>query len=48
MKIDVLFWISYPILLNNVLDYMVFLINDHDMFTMYNGDIEDLVPITFL
>ena len=48
MKINCLFYICYPILLNNVLDYMVYMINAYAIFILYNGDIEELEIGTFI
>ena len=48
IKLDVLFCICYPILLNNVLYDMVSIINADAIFSLYNGDIEDIEFGTFL
>ena len=48
MKVDVLFSICYPILLNNALDDVVCLINDDTIFTLYNCDIDKLEVAAFL
>ena len=38
----------YPILMNNVLDDMIYLVNFDAIFTLYNGDIYDIDLGTFL
>ena len=48
LKIYVLFCLCSPILLNNIIYDMVYAINDDAIFTLYNGDIEDLEFGTFL
>ena len=42
LKIDVLFFLCSPILLNDVLYDMVFLMSSDDIFTPYDGDIREL------
>ena len=48
MKIYVLFCLCYPILLNNVLYDMIFIINAYAIFDMYYWDIGEIEFGTFL
>ena len=42
MKIDFIFFLCSPILLNNILDDMICMINTYSIFTFYDINIEEL------
>ena len=48
LKLDIIFCLCSPLLLNNVIDDMVCIINTDAIFTMDTGDTEDLELGTFL